>query len=593
MSNILQYTQMEKAYGITIEAVSSQKQGLIGDSHADQAKQLLLAISRTESVIGKEVKIVKDYKLTGSRRVDLERQPLYQVLQDAKNLKPKPQFAFLKSVDRSTRSGALVYAQLKALFIKEGIQIVDVYGVISSQTINTLAHHDVEFEWSKYTPTYVSELLEAERAHGEVRDVLTRLIGAEINYTRLGYWIGQSPPGYEIKKNMTEHGKRTVLSPHPDEAKYFIRMYELAVEGLSDQEICDAVNTMGYKSRIRNKFDSKDKTKIIGHVGGVPLVPKQLQRFLRDPIYCGVMTHKWLKKPLKTPYFEGLVSVDLFNKANKGKITVAIVDNEVKIYKGKVPAYFLKKNKDNPLYPYKKYVMCPECGKPLMGSAPNKGQDGLKNASYHCDRHRPMFRVRLDKFNDVIKDFVKDVKFSDKFLSDLREAIIVDWQKKRGRIIEDSISLTQRLKDIEIEEKQINETLPRLSSINAIKAQEARLDELVDERNQIEEKKLGKNLEQADVQYVINRAFYFLEHLEETLIRRDNQQKSAALFSTIFDVPPTYEELKSRTSLITTKLSPVFQLNETYNTTGDLIVVAKGLEPLTFAMSMQRSNQLS
>ncbi|KXK10902.1 MAG: hypothetical protein UZ22_OP11002000527 [Microgenomates bacterium OLB23] len=68
MSNILHNTQMETAYGITIEAVSSQKQGLIGDSHSDQAKQLLLAISRTESVIGKHVKIVKDYKLTGSRR---------------------------------------------------------------------------------------------------------------------------------------------------------------------------------------------------------------------------------------------------------------------------------------------------------------------------------------------------------------------------------------------------------------------------------------------------------------------------------------------------------------------------------------------
>ncbi|KXK10903.1 MAG: hypothetical protein UZ22_OP11002000528 [Microgenomates bacterium OLB23] len=191
----------------------------------------------------------------------------------------------------------------------------------------------LNLNWSKYTPTYITELMEAERAYGEVRDVLTRLIGAEINYTRLGYWIGQSPPGYEIVKTMTEHGKRTVLVPHQLEAKWFIRMYELAADGLSDQEVCDAVNTMGYKSRVRNKFDSKDKTKIIGHVGGLPLIPKQLLRYLRDPIYCGVMTHKWLKKPLKTPHFEGLVSIDLFNKANKGKIAVAIVDGEAKIYK--------------------------------------------------------------------------------------------------------------------------------------------------------------------------------------------------------------------------------------------------------------------
>ncbi|KXK10904.1 MAG: hypothetical protein UZ22_OP11002000529 [Microgenomates bacterium OLB23] len=55
---------------------------------------------------------------------------------------------------------------------------------------------------------------------------------------------------------------------------------------------------------------------------------------------------------------------------------------------------------------------------------------GSKNASYHCDRHRPMFRVRLDAFDKVIGDFVKDVKFTDKFLFDLKEAIIADWQKR-------------------------------------------------------------------------------------------------------------------------------------------------------------------
>src|SRR3990167_1518747 len=184
-SDKLSLNKMDIAYGITIEAVSSQKQGLIGDSHKDQAKQLPLAIQRTENGIGKKIKIVKDYQLTGSRRVELDLQPLYKVLQDAKNLKHKPEFAFLKSVDRSTRSGALIYAQLKALFIKEGVQIVDVYGVISTQSINTLEHHNIEYEWSKYSPTFVNELLEAERAHSEVRDILTRLIGAEINYTRL------------------------------------------------------------------------------------------------------------------------------------------------------------------------------------------------------------------------------------------------------------------------------------------------------------------------------------------------------------------------------------------------------------------------
>ena len=62
----------------------------------------------------------------------------------------------------------------------------------------------------------------------------------------MGYWIGQVPPGYQIIKKMTEHGKRTMFAPHPDEYTWFFRMFELVAEGLSNQEVCDKVNDAGY-----------------------------------------------------------------------------------------------------------------------------------------------------------------------------------------------------------------------------------------------------------------------------------------------------------------------------------------------------------
>ena len=565
---------MDITYGITIEAVSSQKQGLIGDSHSDQATQLPLAIHRTENVINKKIKIIKDYKLTESRRVDLDVQPLYKVLQDAKTLSPKPKYAFFKSIDRSTRSGAIVYAQLKALYIKEGIQLVDVYGIISSQSINTLAHHDISYDWSIYSPTYITELLEAERANSEVKDILSRLIGSEIAYTRLTYWIGKAPPGFQNVKIMTEHGKRNVLAPHPVEAKWFIRMFELAVEGLPLHIICDAINTMGYRSRLRNKFDPNDNTKIIGHTGGLQLIPKQLERFLRDPIYCGVMTHKWLKKPTKSSRFEGLISPEIFNKANKGKIAVAIAGNDVKIIKGKVPAYLLTKNMDNPLYPYKKYVLCPVCNSPFMGSAPKRGKAGLRHASYHCNRNHPLYRVRLGDFNKVIEEFVTNIKFTDKFLAKLEEFIILDWQKKRGRVIKDNASISEQIAALDIRKTAISDKIEILTSPIAIKDMEDKLEKLANDRVTLLEQQNQKSLEEADIQYIINRCFYFLEHLEDTLLNGSNPQKSAALFSTIFDTPPNFEELKSRTSSIVAKMNTIFQLNEAYKQTGILVVDA-------------------
>ncbi len=157
--------------------------------------------------------------------------------------------------------------------------------------------------------------------------------------------------------------------------------------------------------------------------------------------------------------------------------------------------------------------------------------------------------------------------------------VIADWQKKRGRVIEDSISLTQKLKDIESEEQLINETLPRLTSIHAIRAQEQKLEELVLERMQIQEEKLRKDVEQSDVQTVINRCFYFLEHLEDTLLNGSDPIKNAVLFGAIFKTKPTYDELKYRTNTITNKMKSIFQLNEAYKLTGNLVVGEEGVEP--------------
>jgi len=62
------------------------------------------------------------------------------------------------------------------------VQLVDIYGIIGTQQVNTLEHLGVSFKWSVYSPTKKSEMLEAERAKDEMRDIMSRMIGAEIRY---------------------------------------------------------------------------------------------------------------------------------------------------------------------------------------------------------------------------------------------------------------------------------------------------------------------------------------------------------------------------------------------------------------------------
>src|SRR5258708_37736275 len=110
---------------------------------------------------------------------------------------------------------------------KYGVKLVDIYGIIGREDINTLEHLNVKYNWSVYSPTKKSEILEAERAKDEMRDIMSRMIGAEIRYTRLGYRVRAAPFGFMNIQEETSHGRRIVLTPHTTESQWILIMYDL------------------------------------------------------------------------------------------------------------------------------------------------------------------------------------------------------------------------------------------------------------------------------------------------------------------------------------------------------------------------------
>jgi hypothetical protein len=258
---------------IAILRVSSTKQGLQGDSPEDQLQQA----EYKANMLG--AKIIKVFRFVQSASGQI--QPSQEAIDYCKENQGKIDYAIIKSIDRFTRGGSSFYDHLKTQLIRYGVLLVDAQGVIGTKTVNTLGHLGIEYSWSNFNPTRQSELLTAERAKDEVRDILTRLIGAEVNYTRLGYPMGQTSMGYISEKTFTEHGLRVIWKPHPIEGIWLVRMFELRMQGnLTDEEIVKEVNLLGYKSRIRRKYDTKNKSKVIAHVGGLLLTVKQMQLVL-------------------------------------------------------------------------------------------------------------------------------------------------------------------------------------------------------------------------------------------------------------------------------------------------------------------------
>lgn len=557
--------------------VSAQRAGLQGDSHEQQKEQILRRAEQVSALTGFKIEIVKWFKFTESAGGEYDTQPILEALDFCKD--PRIKYFFIKSIDRGTRGGGGIYSQLKAEFINSDTQLLDSYGIIGTSVINTLDYYNVKYKWSEFSPTLTNELLVAEGAKEERRNILTRLIGSEIRYVRLGYPMHAPPIGYTNVKVDTPHGERKIRKADPTESVWILRAFELRIQGtLSDDQIVKELNSLGYRSRRTKKYNPNDKTRVIGYGGQKKLTVKHFQVLIQNPEYAGIYVHAWTNnKPIKGQ-IDPLVTIEAFNKANRGKIAIMQQDGEIMIVHGNKPEWQTIKRKDNPLFPYKEEVLCPQCRNPLLGSA-STGNHGIPRPAYHCGRlingKRCTYRIKLKVFNDTIENFVKDVKFSDEFRKRFKEIALEELVKRESQLSTDTISYSRQIEAKEIEIQNLKEKIKLLSSIETIKMFEEDIEKLRIEKAVLINQRDNKEDQQVDSQVAINYTNYFIEHLKDLLLGGSNPHKNASLFGLLFDEKPTYEELVHRTP----KLACLFKLNEEYKSTKSLNVSGQGLEP--------------
>ncbi|MCA9313446.1 recombinase family protein, partial [Candidatus Saccharibacteria bacterium] len=142
--------------GLLVIRVSSDKQGLDGDSPEAQREQGE-AYAKTHGIIITETIILME-------SASHEEQPMEKVITLCKDKSKGFQVVLIKSIDRFTRGGGDYYSPLKRQLTVMGIALEDMYGVIGKSQINTLQHTGFKYYWSEFNPTQKSEYLEAERA---------------------------------------------------------------------------------------------------------------------------------------------------------------------------------------------------------------------------------------------------------------------------------------------------------------------------------------------------------------------------------------------------------------------------------------------
>jgi hypothetical protein len=535
--------------------VSTDKQGRDGDSPEDrQNKIAMFAAAR-----GMQVREYFSFMESDSKEI----QPMQPAIDYCKNPKNNIQFFVIKSIDRFTRGGSRIYEDLKAQLDDCGVILIDTYGIINSEKVNTLDHLGFKYGWSEYSPSKKTELLEAERAKDELRDIMSRLISAEIRYTQMGYWMRRAPYGFVSQKVETKQGKRCVLVPHPTESKYVIMMFDMRLKGFVDKQIVDKINSLGFATRVQYKRDPKDRTKVVKKLGGGPLTVKAMQKLMLNPIYAGVNVEKWTGGRPVHCAFKGLISIETFNRAHKGKrIIVENDEGDLQICTKRPPDHLADKGRRNPDFPFRKHVLCPECSNPLGGSA-SRGRNGKHYPAYHCTNYGHYYRIPKEKLEASVANFVHNLQVPQERLDFVLDTIRAEWNLRNKSQLEEIQDLADRIAELQ---KDVANTLDKirvLSSPTTIKFME---DDLVRLEQQI--KKLTKEKERkeaarpADLERILARARHFVENMDELIIKQIDPIKKARLFKAIFDRMPTCEDLESRNTKtpLFTGVNPFFQL---------------------------------
>ena len=506
--------------------------------------------------------------------------PVYdEMIEFIKRNPGKIDFLIVKMIDRLSRDGALQYELMKKELAELGVELVDVSGVIQP-TQNALEHLGIEYDWSRHSPSEIAETVMASYGKTEVRNILTRLIGREIELVREGYQIGPANDGFINKKIYVDGKKKTIQTLDEKRAHFFKKMFEMRASGqYTDPQIVAKINAIGFRMKRIHKWD-KSHTRIIGEKGGGPLIVKALQRYIQRPIYCGIICENWTKYQPVRAQFDGLIDIETFNKANRGKVYITEEGGKFQILYDYKPEKIKKQvRKYNQTYPYKNVIMCPRCGKPFMGSA-SKGKRGIYYPAYHCSRKHKYLRIPKQKFEENVAKSIKSVYFNESFLNKLEKTLIRVWRKRQKELLKENVLMNNNVAELTIEKEKILGRLIEVESNTVRKELEKKVDVL---QSRIEEAKSQRNsseIGETDIHEFIKYAKYVMEHPYELLLDTANIQRLQSVFGLVFEELPTYDDVLNGTP----KLSPVFQQKRDSSNEESQSVIRLGIEPRTISL---------
>lgn len=306
-------------------------------------------------------------------------------------------YCYIYQIDRISRWEPEVYYSIKDTLSQSNVELRDQEGVIRDKEVRLKEVWGYNMEgywWNSSNGSRTAEALKATASADEADAILNRTIPKEVKYTQMGLHQREALYGFQnVKVFIPEYWQKgNIQMPHPTEAPFIVRMFELRAEGVkSDEEIAEELNHLWFMTRATmKKVVHTDGAIDRLWVKGKQMTAKKLQGMIKYTKYAGMVCEKWTNNlPIKAQY-DGLVSIEIFNRANRWDIR--IVENKetggYSIFNKNevlpdVPAPKRPRTIHRPDFVYRKAVYSPY-GEVFVKGSFAEGRSGQKYPNYHC-----------------------------------------------------------------------------------------------------------------------------------------------------------------------------------------------------------------
>ena len=372
-----------------------------------------------------------------------KRPKIEEALEFINNSKLKIDYVIVLKIDRVSRWWIEIHNSFKKQFSDLWVNLKDVHWMIwkSENVVKIEWINTDKYDWATNNTRDITENITVMMSETERKTILQRMLWQAMRNNMKWYKVRNSDYWFKLKKVSTPYWVKKIQIDYQEESIFIKKMFELKSRwDLSDKEITEELNLMWFKSRVRDKWND-DKTEVIWTIWWKKLNTEQLQRYIKSLVYAWIICEAWTwNKPLKAPY-DGLVSIELWNKANRWKYKINILDEEnieINYYKWETKleeAPIIQKPKNyNPDYMFWKVLQCPECWW-HMTAEKSKSKSWKYHHYYSCRwkkwvKHKN-YSLRRDEINNEIVDLFAKLNFNKEWL----DVIDIITKDIRGMIV--------------------------------------------------------------------------------------------------------------------------------------------------------------